>query len=267
MKKYATMRQSLQERSTMSRLLLLIVLFIYAAPLHALITITPVELGEKPGHSGKVGVSLSTKRGNSDTDAYKLASRLMYDNNISYVTWLQIAGEYGKASGVKNVQKLYAHLRYIHNLTDRYNVYELAAQTEEDEFRLIQSRRLVAAGYRHRFFQRNKKLKAFVGLGAIYEIIRYTQDNPNEKNARASMYASLSYRFKKDMSTSVISYYQPKFDDTADFVTVNTFELKLKIIDKLFLNFTLHYNYDSQPALGVESKYDFSQDTAFIYEF
>ncbi len=244
-----------------------LILLLCTVSLHALITITPVELGEKPGYSGKVGVSLSTKRGNSDTDAYKLASRVMYDNNATYLTWLQIAGEYGEANGVKNVQKLYAHLRYIHNITDRYNVYELAAQTEEDEFRLIRSRRLVAAGYRHRFFQRDKNLKAFVGIGAIYEYIHYTHDNPNEENARASMYASLTYTFKKDMSTSVISYYQPKFNDTADFVTVNTFELKLKIIDRLFLNFTLHYNYDSRPAFGVASKYDFSQDTAFIYEF
>ena len=253
----------------MIRLLLPLLLFLCTVPLQALITITPVELGEKPGYSGKVGVSLSTKRGNSDTDAYKFASRLTYDDNRSYVTWLQIAGEYGKASGVKNVQKLYAHLRYIHNITDKYHVYELAAQTEEDEFRLIRHRRLVAAGYRHRFFQNDAKLKAFVGVGAIYENIRYTdpQTNPNENNARASTYASLSYMFKKDMSASVISYYQPKFSDTEDFVTVNTFELKLKIVDRLFLNFTLHYNYDSRPAIGVASKYDFSQDTAFIYQF
>ena len=246
-----------------------LVLWMCTAPLYALITITPVELGEDPGYSGKVGVSLSTKRGNSDTDAYKFASRLMYDNNESYVTWLQIAGEYGKASGVKNVQKLYAHLRYIHNITDKYHVYELAAQTEEDEFRLIQHRRLVAGGYRQRFFQDDKKFKVFVGLGVIFENIRYIspQENPDENNLRASTYASLSYEFKEDMSTSFISYYQPKLDEFSDFVTVNSLQLKLKIIDELYLNFTLHYNYDSKPAIGVASKYDFSQDTAFIYEF
>ena len=245
------------------------VLLLCTAPLYALITITPVELGEEPGYSGKVGVSLSTKRGNSDIDVYKAATRLMYDNNVSYVTWLQIAGEYGKASGVKNVQKLYVHLRYIHNITDRYHVCEAALQTEEDAFRLIEHRRLAAVGYRHRFFQNDKKLKAFVGLGAIFENIRYTssQENPDENNLRASTYASVSYKFKEDMSISLISYYQPKFDQFSDFVTVNSLQLKLKIIDELYLNFTLHYNYDSRPALGVVSRYDFSQDTAFIYEF
>ncbi len=244
-------------------------LLVWSVDLYAIITITPVELGEDPGYSGKMGASLSTKRGNSDVDAYKLAARFMYDNNVSYLTWLQIAGEYGKASGVKNVQKLYAHLRYIHNITDRYHVYEAALQTEEDEFRLIRYRRLVAAGYRQRFFQKSEKLKAFLGVGAIFEKIHYTdpQSNSDENNVRASTYVSVSYLFAEDMSTSFISYYQPKFDDVSDFVTVNTYELQLKIVDRLFLNFALHYNYDSKPAVGVVSRYDFSQDTAFIYEF
>ena len=246
-----------------------LVLLVCAIPLHALITITPVELGDKPGYSGKVGVSLSTKRGNSDTDAYKAATRMTYDNNISYVTWLQIAGEYGKASGVKNVQNLYAHLRYIHNITDKYHVYEVAVQTEEDEFRLIQHRRLVAAGYRQHLFQDEKRLKVFGGIGVIAENIRYIDSdiNPDENNIRVSSYISLSYTFKEDMSAALISYYQPKVDEFSDFVTVNSLQLKLKIIDRLYLNFTVDYNYDAKPAVGVASRYDFSQDTAFIYEF
>ena len=60
---------------------------------------------------------------------------------------------------------------------------------------------------------------------------------------------------------------QPKLDEIEDFVTVNELNLKIRIVKKLFLNFALRYNYDSRPAIGVASKYDFSQDTAFIYEF
>lgn len=250
-------------------ILFFVFLFLVITPLEALITIAPVELGEDPGYSANVGVSLSTKRGNSDVDSYKMATRVQYDNNESYVTWLQLSGEYGKASGVKNVQKLYAHLRYIHNITDKYHVYEVALQTEEDEFRLIQHRRLVALGYRQRFFHDNQKLKAFIGIGTIFENIHYisANENPDENNIRINSYASITYAFKEDMKTSFISYYQPKFDDISDFVTVNTLELKLKIIDALYLNFSVHYDYDSHPAVGVASRYDFSQDTSFIYQF
>ena len=253
----------------MERLFLIGVFLFCVMPVQALITVDPVELGDNPGYSVKTALSLSTKRGNTDTDSYKIAGRLTYDNNRSYVTWMQLAGEYGEASGKKNVQKLYGHLRYIHNITDRYHVCEAALQTEEDEFRLIRHRRVVAAGYRHRFFENDKKIRAFLGLGAIFENIRYTDplNNPSEKNVRGSTYISFSYRFQKEMHVGFISYFQPKFDDMADFVTVNTCELKLKIVDELFLNFTLHYNYDAYPASGVASRYDFSQDTAFIYEF
>ena len=255
----------------MKKLLLLAVVTLQA--LYGVVTITPVELGEDPGVSTKLGLSLSTKKGNSDVESYKAACRVTYDDNTSYVTWIQIAGEYGKANGERNVKNTYLHWRYIHNITDRYHVWETALQTQENEFRQIKHRRLVALGYRHRFFHDWQKLKAFVGIGALYEYIGYlsssdpTLRNPSEHNARLSTYASVHYEFKEDMNTGFISYMQPKFDDFDDFVTVNEFELRLKIVDELFLLFSLRYNYDSKPPLGVESKYDFSQDTAFVYEF
>ena len=246
-----------------------IALFVTVASssLFGLVTITPVELGEKPGWSSKVGVSLSTKRGNSDVDAYKLSARTNYDNNISYVTWFQLSGEYGQASGEKNVQKSFAHLRYIHNLTDKFHVYETALQSEEDEFRLIKSRRLAAVGYRQHLFPK-ERLKTFIGLGVMYEYIKFTSSyDPTEYNVRASCYLSMSYEFEKDKKLSFISYFQPKLDDVEDFVTVNQLGLKIKIEGELYLNFSLSYNYDARPAIEVESEYDFSQDTAFIYEF
>ena len=238
-----------------------------SSSLFAVVTITPVELGEKPGWSSKVGISLSTKRGNSDVDAYKLSAQTNYDNNISYVTWLQLWGEYGQANGEKNVQKSFAHWRYIHNINDKYHVYETALQSEEDEFRLIQSRRLVALGYRQHLFPK-EQLKTFVGIGMMYEYIKFTSKvDPTERNVRASCYLSMSYEFEKDKKVSFISYLQPKINDMRDFVTVNKLGLKIKIEGELFLSFSLSYNYDAQPAKEVESKYDFSQDTAFIYEF
>lgn len=247
----------------MARLFLLVLL---GTPLFALISIVPIEMGEDVGLSGEAGASLSTKRGNSETDSYKASARVVYDSNTTYITWFQISGEYGKASGVKNVQKIYSHLRYIHNLSSLYHVGELFVQSQEDKFKLIQKRRLVGGGYRGHLLRDYFPMKFFVGIGALYENIHYTSVDPSENNARINSYIAFTYPFKDDIRLSFTSYYQPKFDDISDFVTANKFELRFKIIEHLFLNFRISYDYDSQPAADVV-KYDFYQDTAFIYKF
>ena len=246
-------------------MLRLVLFLLLHSSLFALISIVPVEQGEKVGWSGKVGASLSTKRGNSDTDSYKGALRLSYDNNTSFITWAEINGEYGEANNVKNVQKIYAHLRFIHNLSDKYHVGEIFIQSQEDEFKQIQRRRLIGAGYRQRLLKEYFPLKFFVGIGAFYEYIGYTTDDPSEDNARLNGYIAFTYP-KEHFDFSFTSYYQPKFDDLSDFVTANKLELKIHLIDRLYLSFRVSFDYDSQPPSGVE-KYDFYQDTAFVYEF
>ena len=233
----------------------------------ALISIKPVEVGSEGGWSLKTALSLSTKRGNSEVDNYSAAARITYDNNVSYVTWMQASGAYGKASGRKNVANAYMHWRYIHNVVDGNNAFEGALQTEEDEFRLIRSRRLGALGYRRRFHN-GGAFKAFVGIGGIYEYIDFSSSlDPTEHNVRLNVYLSLNYRLNEDRSIHFISYNQPKMDDIHDLVSSSSFELKIRIVHALFLNFSLNYNYDSHPAHEVAKRYDFSQDTAFVYKF
>jgi putative salt-induced outer membrane protein YdiY len=245
----------------------LLFILLFSTSLFALISIVPVEVGEKPGFSGKVGASLSTKRGNSDTDSYKAALRLTYDNNVSYVAWSELSGEYGEANNVKNVQKIYLHFRYIHNLQDKFNVIETFAQSQEDEFKLIDKRRLIGGGYRKRFFKNLIPLKFYIGVGGMYEYISYTSStDPTENNVRANIYAAFTYPYEKRFDFSITSYYQPRIDCFSDFVTANKLELKIYIFDKMYLNFKISYDYDARPAIGVK-KEDFSQDTAFVYEF
>ncbi len=241
-------------------------LLLLSSNLFALISITPVEVGERAGSSGDAAISLSTKRGNSNTDVYKGAFRYTYDNNATFVTWAQIQGEYGKASGVKNVQKAYLHYRFIHNITDIYHVYEIFLQSQEDKFKSISKRRIAGGGGRVRLFRDYSPLKFFLGFGAMFEYIGYTTDvDPTEKNVRLNGYVALTYPYET-IKLSYTSYYQPKVDDIGDFVTANKLELQLKIYKELYLNLSISYNYDSKPAIGV-NKYDFTQDTIFLYRF
>ena len=244
---------------------IVLLLFLFANSLFAIISIVPVEVGEKPGVHGEAGISLSTKRGNSDTDNYKGALRITYDTNATYVTWAQISGEYDKANGEKNIQKSYLHLRYIHNLTSKYQTIELFAQSQEDAFRLIKRRRLAGAGYRGRFLHK-QRLKFFIGAGGFYEYIGYTSNDPKETNTRFNFYTAFSYTLNEKSKINFVSYYQPKVDEWSDFVTSNKLSLRFHLIEKLFLNVSVSYDYDAKPPLEVK-KEDLYQDTAFLYQF
>ncbi|MDA3907630.1 MAG: DUF481 domain-containing protein [Sulfurimonas sp.] len=237
--------------------------------LFALVSITPVELGEKPGLSGKFEAGLETKRGNTDKDNYKASLRVNYDNNESYVIWGEFSGEYGESNYVKDTNKAFSHLRYIHSLTNDENLrYELFAQLESDEFRQINSRTLGGAGLRYRVFNSLKNGKGFFGLGSFYEKIEYNnpQINPSEDNVRLNSY--LAYRIDiSDMSTfSYVLYYQPKVDDYTDYIVSNQLELKLHILKKLFLKLNVTLDEDSNPPIGVK-KTDFTQTTTFVFDF
>ncbi len=232
----------------------------------ALVTITPKEIGDKPGVSGKIGASLETKRGNTHKDNYKAALQLAYDNNTTSIIWLDLSGSYGESNDVKNTNKLYSHLRYIHALSDEDIRAEAFAQIQDDEFKLLERRMLGGAGLRYRMLDSKDYGSAYFGLGAFYENIEYTSDDPHENNVRISSYFAYTIPFMEASKFTYSLFYQPKIDDFADTVQSHIAQLKLRIYKKLFLNFRISYALDSKPPAGVE-KYDFTQVTAFLFEF
>jgi putative salt-induced outer membrane protein YdiY len=237
--------------------------------LFALVSISPVELGKKPGLSGSFEAGLETKRGNTDKDNYKASVKINYDNNESYVIWGEFSGEYGESNYAKDTNKAFSHLRYIHSLTNDENLrYELFAQLESDEFRQINSRTLGGAGLRYRVFNSPKNGKGFLGLGGFYENIEYKNPliDPSEDNARINSYLAYSIDYTELSTFSYVVYYQPKVDDYDDYIFSNQLELKINIIKTLFLKINVSWNEDSAPPVGVE-KNDFTQTTTFVFDF
>lgn len=237
--------------------------------LFGLVSIVPVEIGAKPGISAKAEVGLETKRGNTEKDNYKASIRVTYDNNVSYAVWGEFSGEYGESNYVKDTNKAFSHLRYIHSLSDNQDLrYELFGQLESDEFKQINSRLLGGAGLRYRVFNSADSGKGFFGLGGFFEDIDYKDSSidPSEDNVRINSYLAYSISVA-DMSTfSYVLYYQPKVDDFADYALSNELELKLNIIKKLFLKFNVSWTRDAQPATNAE-KDDFTQTTTFLFNF
>lgn len=239
-----------------------------AQSLFALVSIIPVEIGENIGFSNIAEASLETARGNSDTDNYKASYRSTYDQGRDFVTWAEASGAYGKASGDENTNKLFAHARYIHAITPDSVRAEVFAQYQKDIFANLKNRFLYGTGARFKTFDMSNDARAYIGLGAFYENVSYRNDdvNPSERNIRLNSYFSYSLDINDKTSAAYTLYFQPKVDDITDNLQSHEFELKVNIYRDMFLKFTLDYNLDSDPPVGV-SRYDLTQKTSFVFNF
>jgi putative salt-induced outer membrane protein len=234
----------------------------------ALVSIAPVEIGSKPGFSGTVGGEIGSKSGNTNTNGYALGARLQYDQGSDYLAWGTLTYNYGKSNSVKNEDKLYTHLRFIHTLYEDNWCSELFLQSEQDKFKSINNRSLAGVDVRWRIFNSTKLGKGYIGVGALKEEIFYTQSsiNPNENNTRLNSYITYTENFTEFSKLSYIGYYQPKLNNGSDYITSQNIELIVPIFEKLNLMITAFYLFDSHPALGVK-KEDVQYKTSFTWKF
>lgn len=248
---------------------LLLLPFFISTSLLAVVSIAPVDIGSKPGMSGSLSGSLSSKSGNTEKDEYSLGFLLQYDQGSDYVTWGKFTYDYGKSNGTKNEDKIYAHLRYIHAIDEQKEwTSEFFVQTEQDKFKDINERSLIGAGLRWRFLNSDEYGKGYAGAGALAEKIDYThpQTNPNENNSRLNSYLALTQTFANTSKLSYLGYFQPKFDDISDYVSLQTLELIVPIYGKLNLSLTAKYGYDSAPPINVK-KSDSTYLTSLVWMF
>lgn len=243
-----------------------LLIFMITQNLFALVSIAPVEIGANPGLNGEVALSLETKSGNTDKESYSASAKIAYDNNVSYVTWAEFSGEYGESNGVKDTNKKYSHIRYIHTTYFDDLKAEAFAQLQSDEFRLIKSRTLGGAGVRYKLFSFFGKDKGYLGLGAFHESIRYSSNDPSEDNVRFNIYFAYTIDITKGSKLSYTGYYQPITDSFSDYVQSHQAQLKVNIYKQLFLRLSVTYDYDSKPPIGVK-KEDFTQKTSLVFEF
>ena len=247
---------------------LFISFFIFSLPLLAVINISPNEVGLRPGLSGNIQAAVNNQRGNTDKDEYDFSAKVNYDNNSSYVTWLAFSYAYGQAAGVENENKAYLHYRFIHTLYSKDWNWEFFAQNQGDDFRQIQRRLLGGAGVRWRFINGDTFGRIYLGLGAYYEYVNYTDPiiDPKEHNSRLNAYLSYTKKFGADARVSLATYYQPKFDDWKDHYLLSTASLLFYVYGSIYIKASLTYAYDTIPAVNVQ-KEDMQQITSIGWKF
>jgi len=233
----------------------------------AVVHIAPNEVGLRPGIAGQLAASNNVQRGNTDKNEFDLSAYVSYDNNRSYVTWLNLSYAYGQAAGVENEKKSYAHYRFLHTLYSPAWNWEVFAQNEGDEFRKIQRRLLAGGGLRWRFYEGDFFGRIYLGAGGYYETLGYTTAaDPDEYNTRVNSYLSYTKKFGKDARISFGVYYQPKVNDWRDYYFDQAISLFIYVYGELFVDIQLMQSHDSRPAIGVE-KSDFQQTTSLGWKF
>lgn len=248
------------------RYLLLITFFISSS--FALVSIAPVDIGAKPGVSGSVAGAFSHKKGNTDKEEYTLGVKLQYDQGSDYLVWSNLIYEYGESLGVKNEDRVYAHLRFIYAVDGPKWRAELFAQTEQDAFKDINERSLLGTGLRWRFLDAQEWGKCYLGMGLFHERVDYANPmiNPEETQERYNSYVGYTKSFMTESRLNYIGYYQPKIGENSDFVMTQTVELLIPIYGRLNLSLCMDYSYDSRPPTGVEKK-DREYKTSLLWEF
>lgn len=245
----------------------LILLLLIAIQTWAIVAVKPREIGGKPGVSGIARGSVETVRGNTEKEVYMAGLDVQYDSNASYLVWMAVRYDYGQASGERNTNKLYGHLRYIHRLIDPLLDGELFVQAQDDEFRSIRNRSLGGMGVRLKALNDKESLgELFLGLGAFYEDIRYsTGIDPSERNWRVNGYFDYSIALG-DSALMLGSYYQPRLTYLNDYLISTALRIEVNVYDAVFLGVRLAYDHDERPAVGVR-KDDVAQKTYLKIEF
>lgn len=244
----------------------LILMLLVFTNVYAIVSIVPVSIGNKPGISGLLKGSLETRNGNSNLNAYAADGRLQYDNNSTYVTWIESSFNYGESSNSAYVKNTFSAYRYIHTMYIKPLNWEFFLQMQTNEFLDISERYLGGAGLRYGTNQ-NKNGQIFFGFGAFYEHVGYnTSLDPSENNKRLNIYIAYNNNFTKDAELSYFVYLQPKLGHLSDCQMLNSLQLKIQIYEKFGLDFSVSFSRDTKPAIGIKSN-DIHQKTSFVYEF
>ena len=240
----------------------IVLLFISAVYLFAIVSIEPKEIGKKRGVSGEVGVSFQADKGNTDMLSSSISARIEKDKKDS-LYFATASYEYATSKGEKSKDRAFLHFRYLKRI-DKKNVGEIFAQFQRDEFKDQSLRALLGAGDRYKFYD-SKNGRAYFGAGFFYDAEKMRGDGTLEY-FRGNFYLSFNKNFNENVKMSFISYYQPRLDEFSDFESVSSLEFSIKLTESLNLLFVTKYDYDSTPIDHIK-KYDFTQKMGITYKF
>jgi putative salt-induced outer membrane protein YdiY len=235
--------------------------------LFAIITIDPVEPGEKDGLSGEIDFTFKASGGNTEVEDNDFGSKVQYDNNSSLFVHLLVYNfKEGRVEDSMVVKRSFAHYRFVKQLSAIAAV-ELYGQAERDQFKNLNLRKLLGSGMRYKFVSTDTH-KFYFGFGGYYSEEFYTAIDSVEEHRylpRLNSYISYTDTFEHFIAALTL-YYQPSLKNFKDTNIVSDGSLTYKLTDTLALKIAGSYKKDTDPALG-NKKEDSFYSTSISYTF
>lgn len=247
------------------RIIFICLLLFAPAQAWAIINAEDLDLSvDAEGVGGKFGFSVSGSSGNTEKVSGEASGRLLWRHG-PHANMFVASHAYGKSSGLRDTNKSFAHLRHRYALDAIWDA-ELFGQAQQNEFALLKLRTLLGGGLR--WSQQSDGLSLAIGLGSFFEreVLKAAANEPATSLWRGNSYLSLYYALNQRVRLQNTLYYQPVWNDPADFRLLDDVAVSVSLTDTLDLKLAIEIANDSRPPATIKDT-DISYKTGLEYRF
>jgi hypothetical protein len=195
-----------------------------------------------------------------NTNYLELTDRFRVDYNGPRTDYFTILEYNLRTSASKtSAHKGFIHLRTIHDLDIKAVIMaEGFLQQQFDEFLLLRSRTLLGGGFRFNpinladsAWKARTKVRLFIGTGVFLEHESYsTRPRQTFSLMRSSSYLSLLWDPGKNLSISMVNYFQPALNDFSNYRYSLNMSISTPINERWLFVMSAEFFYRSQPVGG-----------------
>ena len=219
----------------------------------------------EPGWSGDVEARFAVASGNTEYLEFTGGASLQFVAERHRVRGFTNASV-RDANEERVAESFLAHVRHNYRLTPVFSTL-VFLQHSSDRFRRLERRTLAGGGTRIDVV-REEAWEASLGLSAMYEGERFTDDPSGdiEHEFRGSFFASAIGNVTETLRIDVSAFYQPLFSDWRDDRVFLASSLRTDLIGALDLVVRFDLTHESRPPEDVEPT-DVRFSTGLVLDF
>lgn len=219
------------------------------------------------GLSGAISGSADYRSGNIDFVSLTASPVARYSGGKHLIIGMAQAN-YKTSNDSTIISRLFEHLRYRYELTDRV-LGEVYGQHEFDGVKRLRLRALVGAGPKVEIL-RDKSYGLHLGVSYMLEYEEIQNDGPPDsgnKNLqhRNSTYAIARYELDERVQFFETVYFQPRLTGASDYRLLNEAQISVNITKRLSFATALNVSYDARPPFAIK-KLDTALTSTLTFE-
>ncbi len=217
-----------------------------------------VDIERQRLNSEENGLSGSLNLNGSYLDNDKVIYTLNILSNSQYRldnNFFLLIGDYkiSRSSDTDFQDAAFLHLRYNRSLTKTVTL-EAFTQIQDDKISLLKYRFLSGVGGRIALVN-NESLLLNIGAIPMYEFEELLDAaSTTHQNIRISQYTSFVFKISESADLYATTYYQPIYNEWNDFRLHNESRVVVVLSEKMSLNISNTYSWDSNPPSEAPKK-------------